>query len=149
MAITGKCNLPDAVRLLELCGFEFAVDYDHSLVWRAPESIDVEKLGRIVEAAQKEIAQELIGREAWNRVRCNGGPWHGKHHGWAYHHRPVYKRERGEWKFVRYLENYNAIHIARGHWAVYRLERDGRAFFVGYAASEAKAKRGTVKNEAG
>lgn len=38
--------------------------------------------------------------------------------------------------------------VKRGRWEVYEEQRDGRAFFRGYATSERKAKRGQISEPA-
>lgn len=139
MAFSKQHGLPDTVRLLEAMRFKFGVDFDGSLTWEAPQFIPVGKLVALVHEHQAEIAQHLIGREQWNRMRCYGGPLDGRRHGWYYRHLPLYDEQM---KFVRYLNNFEAVRVERAKWAIYRLERDRRAFFVGYATSKANARQG-------
>ena len=122
MAYVGLIDFAEAL------GVEFSMDWDGEVVMEYPDEIDAEKLVTFLGDNGK-----LLGNQF--RTRCDlarrvfvGGPLNGQR-------TPLSCcRSRSYW----------AHRCKRARWAVYRMQADGRAFFVGYATSAAKAKRGEV-----
>lgn len=139
-------GLPTVEQLLRAVGFKFAVDYDGSLQWTAPESIDVAKLKFIVEHGEAAIAREILSREVRLRRCCYGGPMDGRRHAWLFHY---LGRINAAGEVIGYAPHYVPVRVNRAKWATYRLQEDGRAFFVGYATSERKARRGEATQPQG
>lgn len=79
------------------------------------------------------IDQRISHRNYTARNRCFGGPLDGKRNPWSGWSKRTYRGHR----------------VARAKWAVYLIaDWNPEARFIGYATSEAKAKRGIVRIEA-
>ncbi len=140
----GKARMPETLEVLEQAGFTFALDFDGSLEWTAPVTVDRAALVAFVQHWSADLAEDVAHRAARDRSRCHGGPLNGQPCPliWRYEYLALHD-EKGT--RIRDLPTFKSLHVKRGQWAVYRIERDRRAFFVGYATSEAKARRGEVQ----
>ena len=158
-----------ALQVLEYLGYEFHLDWDDALEFAPPLAIDVERANYLADWAREQLAKELRSRHSWDRHRFYGGPLDGIRHGlscvWRKFHALAYaSRIPDGWHdplrrpalLHRQCEGDEFATRQRGlmvmparirqQWACYEVKKDGRAFFVGYATSEAKAKRGVTIN---
>jgi hypothetical protein len=115
-------SLPDTLKFLELLGFKFELDLMGDLEITEPgDIIEIGRIMWIVDQCLDQIKSRLVIRGHNAMHQFVGGPLNGQQHDYCYP------------RFV-------AIKQAPKHWAAYRLVRDGRAFFCGWATSEAKAR---------
>lgn len=119
-------RLPSILEFLEMCGFEFELDYDDELIITAPTELDPQKIRQwLWQKHDGHIVSLLKLRAEVDRWRLVGGPCHGRRH-W---------KDPGDYVVHR---------VARAKWSVYKVWPDGRAVFCGYASSEKKARRGEL-----
>lgn len=120
------------IKLLKALEVEIGLDWDGALMFTCPVVVSGATLEGLIEEHAEQIARELgaAGRRA---MECFvGGPLNGQRHDALF-----------------------AVGAHRGYrqgpkkWAVYQFERDGRAFFRGWATSQKKAWRGEVISEEG
>lgn len=117
-----------ALAILRYCGFRLSLDYDDELRIAYPEQVSVKRLRRLARVNANAIIKQLEFERKINLMCYVGGPRDGKSHNLC--------KVKGE-RVVCW--------VCRGKWAIYEsLEYMGRLKFVGYASSEAKAKRGIV-----
>jgi len=114
--------LPETLKFLEMLGFKFELDLLGDLEITEPgDIIETGRIMWIVDQCADRIKSILLNRSHWAMHQFVGGPFNGQQHDFCYP------------RFV-------AIKQAPKHWAAYRLVRDGRAYFCGWATSEAKAR---------
>ncbi len=124
--------LPSLPEFLESLGFEFHLDFDRQLIIEYPEELTVQDMAIALGPLSGGIREHLEGRQRIAMHTCMGGPLDGKPHMWPYwNSRKIY-----------------AVRVKRAHWAAYRLQRDGRAIFQGYATSQKKARQGEFSKPA-
>lgn len=111
--------------LVEALGFKLELDLDSDLLISPPPTINVEDVTRLLIACSNALAYEIDSDAKRQRRQFVGGPFNGQKHrslGWAH------------WLAKR---------VKRGKWAAYYMpdpDFDGRAFYVGEAPSERKAR---------
>jgi hypothetical protein len=117
-------HLPEPFRFLELFGFKFELDWDDSLIITPPErAIDNDRVMFVLNQCTKQITGKIVDRRRRDMRQCVGGPFNGQSHDHWPFSSPVIARR-----------------VSRGRWAAYRVEKDGRAFYVGEATNEKKAR---------
>ena len=121
-------RLLTVLTLLEELGVTLELDWDNSLIAAVPGSLSAGPVKALIERHSQQITQSVLSRAALRKWRFIGGPLDGKPHC-----RSPWFQRRVVWR------------ESRAKWAVYQLEKDGRAFFKGYAPSEVKARRGLLK----
>lgn len=114
----GACG---AIPFLESIGFTFELDWDGELTMSYPENMDGLTVANALAEQGTHITKNLKGWAALDRRQLLGGPFNGRAHG----HREGTRIP---------------MPVRRGRWAVYVVAADGRAWFRGYATSEAKAR---------
>lgn len=131
-----KTYVPEPLAMaMEAMGLVVGLDYDDTLTVEVPEQGEftresiAEWLRDPANPLNGVLVSELDNRRRRTLTRCIGGPLDGQRHGWS------------GWRFAN-APTFTAVHVARAKWACYRVERDGRAFFIGYASNRQKAKRG-------
>ena len=119
--------LPDTIRFLESIGFTFSLDFDEQVEIEYPEDVTPRYIATEVGKYHESIRNALNSRAKILRRQFVGGPFNGDRHG------------RFPWSANKII----ARQVRRAMWAVYEIRdpNDGRAWFLGYASSEIKAKR--------
>jgi hypothetical protein len=116
--------LPDTLEFLTLLGFNISIDFDENLRIEPPRDCSATKIAELLAAEfAAPLAQQVVWRAQRERKQYLGGPFNGQQHGESNGFTPCL-----------------AARVRRGHWAAYFLVDDGRAFFMGLATSERKAK---------
>lgn len=110
-----------AVPLLRALGFEIGVDWDGELLIEPPAALDCKAVIELLRGAQTEVVQAVRFEAEKERRSCIGGPCNGRPHA-AYEWMPL------------------IVRIGRANWAVYRVAKDGRAYYVGPATSRKKGR---------
>jgi hypothetical protein len=128
MALLSDPNwrLTMTLALVRELGFELGLDLDNSLLIEPPAAVTVEQIVELLRSCEPSLVQELQDEARRARRQFVGGPLNGRRHGML-----------GCCKAI-------PMKISRGRWAAYWIAgdyNDGRAFFVGYATSECKARR--------
>jgi hypothetical protein len=132
------------LQFLEALGVTFEMDWDDQVIIEVPEEISYGQIAQAIEPFGKRLGEEVRFRAKQRRSVFVGGSLNGQEvdgralriKSWCSHTMP--NGRQGYW--IRYR-------IKRGCWEVYEQgSADGRAFFRGFATSEAKAKRGEVKD---
>jgi len=121
-------RLLTVLTLLEELGVTLELDWDNALMTTVPGSLSAGPVRSLIERHSQQITQSVLSRAALRKWRFVGGPLDRKPHC-----RSPWFQKRIVWR------------EARAKWAVYQLEKDGRAFFKGYAASEQKGRHGRLK----
>lgn len=125
-----------ALEILRALGLRVGLDFDGELLVDAGDdparSIDRATIAEWVQRVENTRLQAALLHELHRERRrmlrvCYGGPLDQQFHGWC-----------------SYGQKFHGVRVERARWATYRVEEDGRAFFVGYATSEKKSKRGEV-----
>ena len=156
--------------VFEYLGYEFHLDWDDSLEFAPLLTIDTERANFLADWAREQLASQLRGRHRWSLHRFYGGPLDGIRHGLSCVFRkfaamPYACRIPDGWHdplrrpdlLHRQCEGDEFTTRQRGlmvmparvrqQWACYEVKQDGRAFFLGYATSEDKARCGRVIGE--
>lgn len=126
--MTRKSNhLPGVVDFLRDLDFEIGLDFDGQVIIEYPESLNPKDVANELSKYSDSIRKELTARATMQRRQFVGGPLNGNRHG----------------HFAWCGNTVIAVRICRAKWACYEItdHADGRAWFRGFATSEAKAKR--------
>lgn len=108
------------LRLLELLGFQFALDFDDTLQIKCDQTAD--QMVEILNGRMDQLLRPFQYRMRRQRSQLVGGPCNGRKH-------------------YAQPDDVLALHLARAKWAIYSVEKDGRAFYRGNETSERKARR--------
>lgn len=123
--------LPFDLDFLRELGFEFKQDWDGQIIIETPETIDVVDMVALIVKFDKAIKKRLKHERQKAHCVCVGGP------------------KNGASCFGRDLSRPILFHLARGQWAVYEVKNHGlddtRAWYVGTATNEKKAKNKVVQ----
>lgn len=120
-------HLPSTVRFLERLGFEFHLDWNDELEIHSPEITAADIVSEL-EKYEDDVTGQILRRAASNLEQFVGGPFNGQRHDAIYW---------GQNQFI-------GRKVSRAKWAVYELQKDGRAFFRGWAKSKVKMLRGEI-----
>lgn len=112
------------LELLEELGLVLGLDWDGELLVDCPERIASADLEEAIARFRGPLTRELAARGRRQLKQLVGGPFNGQRNDLFYCPGAHYGKR-----------------VGRAKWAVYQQRRDGRAFFRGYATSEAKARR--------
>lgn len=130
------------LEFLESIGFAFHLDWDGELEIEYPEELTIEQFAtELGNKCRQDLRACLLARERLARSRFYGGPYDGQGHMRRWY---VHGCVGTDGKLRPITDYFLAMRHERARWACYRLLRDGRAYFVGYAKSEQKARRGEV-----
>lgn len=116
------------LKFLEQLGVTFEMDWDDEVIIEVPEDLEAADVMNAIKSEPfgKDLSESVVYRAKASRAVFVGGMLNGKRTGWIG------------------LRQWFANHVKRGRWEVYERVNDGRAFFRGYATSQAKAKRGEI-----
>jgi len=114
----------------EALDVEFSMDWDGEVFIEYPEHVDVERLRSYLKEHGSALAVMFSDRESRKQQVLVGGPFANK----------------PNWRWSP-AGTFIVLRVKRAKWAVYRQHGDGRAFFMGLATSEKKAKRGLIQVE--
>lgn len=106
-------------------GFELGLDLDGELEIAAPAAVDPEAMTGLLRECAKSLAHELKDDARRSRKQFVGGPCNGQRYGFT-------------------CSPWVAKRLRRGKWAAYFIPDeydDCRAFYVGEATSEGKARK--------
>lgn len=121
----GDCILPGTLDTLRLLGWSFHLDENDDLViTHPPKAISNERWVDVLMQCRKRVKQDVIFKANRERRQFVGGPLNGQRH-----------QEDG------YCKAGIAKSLGRADWVAYRLEKDGRAFYLGKATSKKKANQ--------
>jgi len=116
------------LRFAEALGIQPSMDWDDSVSIEYPEVVCRSEMEAALAPVKDCLAREFTIRARRRREVLVGGPFNGQPNRWDYCRGATFGRR-----------------VARAHWAVYREGDDGRAFFIGFASSQRKARRGALK----
>lgn len=118
-------HLRNTFELVRQLGWKLGLDLDGVLTIEPPPSVSVEAITDLLSKAERVLVEEVKADAQRQRAQYVGGPMNGQQHGFYGHGKPL------------------PVRIKRGQWAAYYLHKwdDRRAFFVGMATSEAKARQ--------
>lgn len=118
--------IPFDLGFLRELGYGFEEDWDGQLVITQPEDIDIKQVTEIIKQFHKTIKKRLYFERCKAHSVCVGGPMNGKSYG-----------------MLKLPNEPILFHISRCKWAVYSTKDydDPRAWFVGIATSEKKARQ--------
>lgn len=139
-----SCN-KKLLTFVRALGFELSsLDWDGEFLIEGPDRVSVTELIEALKPLHDELVSQLAREADLVRVeRFSGGPYDGRPHR-ALRHRPAIIGADGK---RRYFWCLPAIPPEPAKWATYEQLRDGRTIFRGYATSEAKARRGEIRQE--
>lgn len=121
----------NAMALLRELNFRFHVDFDNSLIVDAPEYINPQQVVALLMKGEQGVVHRILDEQRRHRRVLHGGPLHGRK---GVSGQPAFGTRLAEepmWYFH---------HLERKRWAVYRIEPDGRGFFVKEVTSKQNAK---------
>lgn len=127
----------DVVSLAELVGYRFPMDWDGEVSIEPPSEIDQRVLTAYLIDRLDQIGDRIRGRAYRALHHYVGGPLNGQRHDFYY--QGVWAQDASQRWVETDLPYLVEVHIGLAEWAVYRIEPDGRAFFVGMATSKKKA----------
>lgn len=117
---------------LEQLGVTFEIDWDNEVIIKVPEDLQAADAMKVIANVrfEKHLARTVTFRAQRARSVYVGGRRNGERVGLCWGNR-----------------TWIANRVKRARWEAYELSRDGRAFFRGYATSQAKAKRGEIAEQ--
>lgn len=114
----------------EALGIKLGLDWDGELLIEYPEILSRLEIEAAVAPFEEDLALAISLRAKRLLNVLVGGPFNGRRNFSGCCHGETFGRR-----------------VSRAHWAVYRQGDDGRAFFIGYATSQRKARRGVLKSK--
>lgn len=123
----------DAMDLLRELGFAFAVDFDDSLIVDAPVFINPQSVVDLLMEGPDTIVWRVLREQREQRRFLHGGPCHGQRAPDG-----IQVLQNGRW--FEKEPRWHFQHVGRAQWAVYRIEHDGRGFYVQDVTSRLRAK---------
>lgn len=131
MSTDPNIRLAATVHFVRELGFTLSLDLDGGLIVKYPPTVSVEAMNELLEKCAPHLAHQIKVEANRERRQFVGGPLNGQRHG-----------EYGGW------QRHIVWHLGRGRWAAYYMcvrspgeFDDGRAFYVGEATSQAKARK--------
>lgn len=118
------------LRFAQALGIRVWMDWDDEVSIDCPEVVSRSEIEAALGPFADRLKTEFEVRARCRRAILVGGPFNGTRNNWDYCPGATFGRR-----------------VAKSHWAVYRQADDGRAFFVGFASSQRKARRGVLKTE--
>lgn len=109
---------------VERLGFKLGLDFDNALIIEHPNAVPIEAVIELLTKCQASLIAEIKCDAARERRQYVGGPVNGQKIGLSHSH-------------------WLTVHVGRGRWAAYYSPlpyRDGRAFYVGEATNQRKAR---------
>lgn len=126
-------HVAQALPVLVQCGFRFAIDWDDSLIVTPPERLDADYVVQLIAWA------DANGEAVTRAVRMNARLVRGTFSGGSLDGRQTWCYQSAYHVLMPGYRRYHLHHAGRGRWEVYRLEDDGRGYYLGSAPNKKKA----------